>query len=120
MRRFCRHLTLLVLPLLCLSAAYAQAGIGTNHAKSNGQLIDTFGDGNLFRSPKLGGFFLGLGGNLMLWKRFGVGAEVQLQPNKPDYAGLQARTTFWDLNGTRSSKAPITSRSTAERAFRST
>ena len=96
----------------------------------------------------------------MLWKHFGVGAEVQLQPNKPDYAGLQARTTFWDLNGiyqpvsakraslqliggigganmrfyyssqycsqfsgcssqTSSWKAPITSRSTAERAFRS-
>jgi opacity protein-like surface antigen len=104
-RRFCRHLALLVLPLLCLSAAYAQAGIdvnvgfGTNHAKSSGQSIDTFGDGTLYRTPSMGGFFLGLGGNLMLWKHLGVGAEVQLQPNKPDYAGLQARTTFWDING---------------------
>ena len=69
MRRFCRHLALLVLPPLCLSAAYAQAGIdvnigfGTNHAKSSGQLIDTFGDGTLYKTPSMGGFFLGLGGN---------------------------------------------------------
>ena len=105
MRRFCRTFALLALPILFISAAHAQAGIdvnigfGTNYAKSSNQLINTFGDGTLYKTPNLNGFFLGFGGNLMLWKHAGIGGEVSLQPNKPDYAGLQARTTFWDFNG---------------------
>ncbi len=68
----------------------------------------------------LSGFMLGIGGNLMLWKHFGVGAEVNLQPGKQTYytcpaaclallngqfgGGLSAfteesRTTFYDFNG---------------------
>ena len=67
----------------------------------------------------LSGFMLGFGGNLMLWKHFGVGAEVSFQPAKQTYytcnatcietLGLagegissfteQSRTTFYDFNG---------------------
>jgi hypothetical protein len=68
----------------------------------------------------LSGFMLGIGGNLMLWKHFGVGAEVSLQPAKQTYytcpaacvalingqsgGGIssfteQSRTTFYDFNG---------------------
>ena len=68
----------------------------------------------------LSGFMLGIGGNLMLWKHFGVGAEVNLEPGKQTYyicpaaclallngqfgGGLsayteQSRTTFYDFNG---------------------
>jgi hypothetical protein len=33
---------------------------------------------------------LGFGGDLMLWKSFGVGADVSLQPSKQTYANLNA------------------------------
>jgi hypothetical protein len=54
---------------------------------------------------------LGFGGNLMLWKHFGVGAEVSVEPGKSDYLSLstfgtglssdeiQSRATFYDFNG---------------------
>jgi hypothetical protein len=35
----------------------------------------------------------------MLWKHFGVGAEVNFQPAKSDYGPLQYRQTFYDFNG---------------------
>jgi len=104
-KRICRHIPLLSLSLLCASFASAQSqvdfgiGFGSNHAKSAGN-IDLFGDGTTYKTPALGGFFLGIGGNVMLYPHFGVGFEASLQPNKPDYGGgLQARTTFYDVNG---------------------
>jgi hypothetical protein len=103
-KRICRQFPLLALPLLCASFVSAQSqvdfgiGFGSNHAKSNGQSIETFGDGKLYSTPALGGFFMNLGGNIMLYPHFGVGAQVAIQPGKPDYAGLQARTSFYDFN----------------------
>jgi hypothetical protein len=35
----------------------------------------------------------------LLWKHFGVGAEVMFQPAKSDYGPLQYRQTFYDFNG---------------------
>ncbi len=105
MKRICRYLPLLALPVFCVSFASAQSqvdfgiGFGSNHAKSSDASIDTFGDGTLYRTSSLGGFFLGFGANVMLYPKFGVGGEVQMQPNKPEYAGLQGRTTFYDFNG---------------------
>jgi hypothetical protein len=102
-KRFFRHIPLLAVPLLCVTLASAQSqvdfgiGFGSNHAKSAGP-IDTFGDGTLYQTPSLGGFFMGFGANMMLWKHFGVGGEAVMQPNKPEYAGVQARTTFYDFN----------------------
>jgi hypothetical protein len=102
-KRIFRHIPLLAVPLLCASFASAQSqvdfgiGFGTNHVKA-GSPIDTFGDGTLQKPPALGGFFMGVGANMMLWKHFGVGGEAVLQPNKPAYAGVQARTTFYDFN----------------------
>jgi opacity protein-like surface antigen len=103
-KKICRYLPLLFLPLLLVQFASAQSGFDVNigfgsaHAKSTGDRIETFGDGVLYRTPSLNGFFLGFGGNLMLYKHLGFGAEINLQPNKPDYAGLKARNTFWDVN----------------------
>jgi hypothetical protein len=73
------------------------------------------------KTNALGGVFMGLGVNLMLWEHFGVGMEVSFQPNKPTYAAIpaelpivvggltgspgqaatafQERTTFYDFNG---------------------
>jgi hypothetical protein len=68
----------------------------------------------------MGGFVMGVGANLMLWKHFGVGMEAVLQPGKATYAQipavtyvstggvtqilqpaypLQTRVTLYDLNG---------------------
>jgi len=103
-KKICRYLPLLCVPFLSVQFAAAQSGFdvnigfGTAHAKSTGESIETFGDNILYRTPSLNGFFLGFGGNLMLYKHLGFGAEFKLQPNKPDYAGLKARTTLWDVN----------------------
>jgi hypothetical protein len=100
----CRQLPLLAVLLLSASFASAQStvdfgiGFGSNTAKSSNQLIDTFGDGTLYRTPKLGGFFMGFGGNAMLWPKLGFGAAYTFQPHKPDYAGIKARTGFYDFN----------------------
>lgn len=95
------------LPLLCLTALIApmaraqssfdvELGGGTVHSKST--TVD-FGSIGTFRSGSLGGFFLGFGGNLMLFKHLGFGIEAKLQPHKPDYATIfKARTTLWDFN----------------------
>lgn len=106
MKRIFRYLPL----LFCISFAHAQSavdvnlGFGTNHAKASGSGIDqntglacTTGSTCLL-SPALSGFFLGFGGGVMIDKHFGFGAEAVLQPAKQDYAGLQARQTFYDVN----------------------
>jgi hypothetical protein len=90
--------------LLCGSFAYAQsfeAHIGASgaNAKSSGLSIDTFGDGNFYNTPSLDGAFMNLGASLMLTPRFGLGGELSFKPGKSDYAGLEYRPLFWDLNG---------------------
>jgi hypothetical protein len=103
-RRICRSLPLLALPLCVIPFASAQSsfdvniGFGTAQVGSNGAGIDNASSSNAFgacspssgdalcqKTPGLGGFFLGLGGDVMLQKHFGVGAEVNLQPAKSDY-----------------------------------
>jgi hypothetical protein len=87
-------------------------GFGGAHAKSSGQGIDGASSTNAFGgcllgsgdsacqpTPSLSGFFLGLGGDVMFTKHFGVGAEVNLQPARSDYGPLQYRQTFYDVNG---------------------
>ena len=106
MKRIFRYLPL----LFCISFANAQSsvdvnlGFGTNHAKASGNGIDqntglacTTGSTCLL-SPSLSGFFMGFGGGVMLSKHLGFGAQAVLQPAKQDYAGLQARQTFYDVN----------------------
>ncbi len=124
MRRFCRYLPLLFVLLMSVQFASAQSGFDVNIGfgsawdKSLGFLdIGTLNPctgsltANCSSTPDLGGFFLGVGGNLMLWKNFGVGMEASFQPGKQDYlvvstpsAGqfgekLQTRVTFYDFNG---------------------
>lgn len=118
MKPISRYLSMLSLLLFCVPFAHAQAsadiniGFGTVHAKSSGSGIDNINSINAFgactpgsgdpycqSTPALGGFFLGFGGDAMLWKRFGVGGEVSLQPAKGDYGPLQYRETFYDFNG---------------------
>ncbi len=56
------------------------------------------GDANCQSLPRLNGFFLGFGGDLMLYKHLGVGFEASLQPSKEGYGPLDSRQTFYDVN----------------------
>jgi hypothetical protein len=117
-KRICRYLPLLFVLLLSIPFASAQSsvdfnvGFGTAHDKSTGAGIDNLNSVNAFGSctvgaadancqatPSLSGFFLGIGGDAMLSKRFGIGAEASLQPAKADYGPLQFREIFYDFNG---------------------
>ena len=107
MNRICRYLPLLFLA----SFAYAQSavdvnlGFGTFHDKASSSGFDantgatcTTGTTCLL-TPALSGFFMGFGGDVMLSKHVGFGGEASLQPRKQDYAGLQSRQIFYDVNG---------------------
>ena len=110
---------LLVVGLCSLRPAHAQTsfdlniGFGSAWDGSNGQGIEGANSAYAFEScapgapidtycqstPSLSGFFLGLGGDLMLTKRYGVGAEVSFEPGRQNYGPLQYRQTFYDFNG---------------------
>jgi len=91
---------------LCLGSSLASAqnadvffGVGTVIDSSNGQLVDTFGTGNPFTSPRLGGSFGKIGGDFMITKRFGFGAETDFKFSHAAYDGLLTRPVFYDFNG---------------------
>ncbi|MFN7993197.1 MAG: outer membrane beta-barrel protein [Bryobacteraceae bacterium] len=117
MRHICRYLTVLSFVPFCVPFASAQSsvdfnvGFGTARVKANGGgidtatysgctpgAVDTLG-GTCVSNPSLSGFFLGIGGDVMLQKHFGVGAEINVQPARSNYGPLQYRQTFYDFNG---------------------
>jgi len=111
----------------CIRFASAQSGFDINigfgaiHDKASSTQIDqslnpcTIADlyPPCVSTPALNGFMLGFGGDLMLWKKFGVGAEVAFQPAKQNYVdltasaasaglntlSLQSRVTLYDFDG---------------------
>ena len=127
MRRISRYLPLLSVLLCCIPFASAQSafdlnlGFGAIQDKANPNQVDQ----NLnicpnsaeappcVSTPALSGFTMGFGGDLMLWKKFGIGGEVALQPGKQTYVNLngsaaangltalsiQSRMTMFDFNG---------------------
>jgi hypothetical protein len=105
--RICRYLPLLFLASFAnaQSALDVNLGFGTFHDKAAGTGFDantgatcTTGTTCLL-TPALSGFFMGFGGDVMLSKHIGFGGEASLQPRKQDYAGLQSRQIFYDVNG---------------------
>ena len=119
MKRKCRYL--FMIPFLFCWIPFAEAqpsgdfniGFGTNHVKPNGLGIDNAsspinpfgvcapgtGDAYCQPNPGLNGFFMGLGGDIMLKKHYGLGAEVTFLPSRGNYGPLQFRQTFYDFNG---------------------
>ncbi|MBV9771191.1 MAG: outer membrane beta-barrel protein [Bryobacterales bacterium] len=106
--------------LLFMGASFANAqtafdvnlGFGGAWDSANGGGIDNAASLNAFGSctpgaadincqslPSLSGFFLGFGGDLMLYKHFGVGFEANLQPSRQNYGPLESRQIFYDVNG---------------------
>jgi hypothetical protein len=95
--------TLIVSAGLAATPLHAQQvdlflGIGTARASSNGQSIDTFGDGTLYSTPALNGVFTDFGGAVFLNKQFGVGFTGTWRAAK-DYAGLLYRPSFYVFDG---------------------
>ena len=117
MRQIRQYLPLIFLLTCCVPFASAQSsvdfavGFGTAHDKANGGGIDNAdfsacatpgavdaSGGTCLANPKLGGFFLGVRGDVMLWKYLGIGAEINVQPARSDYGPLQYRQEFYDFN----------------------
>ena len=86
-------------------------GVGTAHNSASGAGIDSASSVNAFGSctpgagdsfcqatPGLDGLFLGLGGDIMLFKHIGVGADFTVQPSRHAYGPLQSRQSFFDAN----------------------
>ena len=90
---------------LCVTASLAHAqsadvyfGVGTMTDSSNGSLVDTFGTGNPFRTPSLGGAFGKAGVDFMIKPYLGIGADTDFRFSQGSYAGLTYRPTFYDVN----------------------
>lgn len=97
--RFRYVMILIVIVGVAAAALHAQQvdlflGIGTARARSNGQSINTFGDGTLNDTPALNGVFTDFGGAVFLSRQFGVGFTGSWRAAK-DYAGLQYRPSFY-------------------------
>ena len=71
----------------------AYLGVATAHASSNGQSIDTLGDGTLYPTASLGGAFTNFGVNVFFGRQWGIGWNVAWRAAH-DYAGLQFRPKF--------------------------
>jgi hypothetical protein len=126
-RSICRYLLLPLVGVFSISLAHAQSTFDVNvgFGAVQDKAATTGIDQNSFQSctpatdptcsttPSLNSFMLGFGGRVMLWKRFGVGAEVNLQPAQQTFAVLQpavvslgqpainlnSRVIFYDFNG---------------------
>ena len=90
--------------MFATSAQFAKAqsasvyfGLGTAVDSSNGQPINTFGDGTLYNTPRMGGLFETVGGGVMFRPHFGVGFETSFR-SQTNYAGLNYRPLFYDFN----------------------
>jgi len=116
-----RYLPILILLLLCVPFASAQSsvdfmlGFGTAHDSANSSGLDSVDlttctpintsiGGTCTATPSMSGFFLGIGGDALLWKHFGIGGEINVQPSKSNfistlnYGELQYRETFYDFD----------------------
>jgi hypothetical protein len=89
---------------LTAGSAHAQAdldvffGVGTASAPSSNSLIDTFGDGTLYKTPRMAGTFGKAGAGIMLTPHFGINGETDFRFQQGAYAGLSYRPTFYDFN----------------------
>ena len=72
-------------------------GLGTAVDSSSGQPIDTFGNGTVYNTPKMGGLFENVGGDVMFRPHLGVGFETSFR-SQSNYAGLNYRPLFYDFN----------------------
>jgi len=103
--KFLYQFSLLAVGLSLITvSANAQAGldaffgVGTASAPSSGQVIDTYQDGTLYGTPKLGGAFGKAGMDILFSPHFGINGETDWRFSQGGYAGLTYRPTFYDFN----------------------
>lgn len=131
MKHIRRYLPLVLAAAVAIPVANAQStfdfniGFGAFQDSSSSTGVDinqttgiifpctTATDATCVNTASLSAFALGFGGNLMLWKHFGVGADVNFQPAKQNYAvfqqqnvsqqipgfAIQSRMTLYDFDG---------------------
>ena len=115
MKRIWGYLPLLLCPVLAHAQSAVDVNVGFGSAfdsAKGGTGIDNINSSNAFGScvpnsgdpfcqstPRMSGFFLGFGGDVMFRQHFGAGAEVSFQPVHQNYGPLQYRQTFVDVNG---------------------
>jgi hypothetical protein len=103
-KRIIRVTTLLFFsPFAAVNFAHAQGGsvyfgVGTATDSSSNQLVDTFGTGNPYRTPKMTGSFGTVGAEAMFRSYLGFGGEATFRFRQGPYAGLNYRPTFYDFN----------------------
>lgn len=112
-----RAFVLVSATLLCVSLAAAQdsvdvnIGFGSFHDSATGLGLDNALSANAFggcslssgdafcqATPKLGGFFLDFGGDIMFLKHFGAGFAIDVKPTMSNYGPLTYRQSFYDAN----------------------
>jgi hypothetical protein len=122
-KRIFHYLPLFLLPAFSIPLAHAQygfdvgVGFGTMQDKASGNGLDynnnlascTVGsaDPSCVATSSLSGFSMGVSGNVMAWKHFGIGGEVNFQPGKQNYLELpssvgvnfQSRMILYDFDG---------------------
>jgi hypothetical protein len=86
----------------CATLAKAQSGSlywagGTATDSSSGP-VNTLGGGVTYNSPRMGGFFGTVGGDVIFWHGLGVGGEISFRQDQGAYAGLSYRPIFYDIN----------------------
>ena len=74
-------------------------GQGTAIDDSAKTLIDTFGTGKPFTTPRMGGSFSDAGTSILFTEHFGVGADISWRNTRGSYAGLLYRPTFYNFDG---------------------
>lgn len=112
MKRICRYLPLVVVLLFSMPLIHAQSsfdimvGFGAMMDSASSTQVDqnllpcTVNDiaPPCVSTPSLNSFAMGVEGDLMLWHKFGVGADVSFQPAKQDFVNLNASAAFQGLN----------------------
>src|SRR5689334_12279207 len=100
--------SILFLAGICAGVPFAHAqtsqlnayfGVGTVTNSSSNELVDTFGTGVPYTTPKLGGLFPEFGAGLMITPHFGIGGEFSWRATQASYAGLATRPLLYDFNG---------------------
>jgi hypothetical protein len=76
----------------------AYLGLGGAYDSSNGAQIDTFSDGNLHKTPSMGGLFGHIGAAVFVTKHVGIGLEISGNLPKGNYAGIPYRPVFYDVD----------------------
>jgi len=80
-------------------AAFDKANPNLGADSQTGASCTTSTDATCVAAGSMNGFFLGFGGDILFYKHFGFGAEVNIEPGKNNWGPLQDRQIFYDFNG---------------------